>query len=202
MQVTILLSTNKQTCNNHHHHHLTCIHHHQCLSTIRVIRHLTMPHPQQLHFTLHHVHIQMNRSICLFNHVSILFPFNLYLHPFFVLDPSYYCPTPYSMPENSPQSFISSTPVHSSNVCLLPSTQVRTNCFHSYLETECLVSISSNINNRMFHDPDWLIISFLGISTKTPSSTSSTYNSNVISNTLSSKLILLFYLCNKCLDFF
>ena len=39
------------------------------------------------------------------------------------VDPSYYSPIPYSMHQPS-QSFISSTPLPSSNVCLAPSTQV------------------------------------------------------------------------------
>lgn len=65
------------------------------------------------------------------------------------------------MPENSPQSFTSSTPIHSSNVCLLPPTQVRDTSFHTHIEAECVVSTifesqsfnSSLLKSSLFQEP-------------------------------------------------
>ena len=113
----------------------------------------------------------------------------------FYLDPSYYCPTPYSMPEHSPsqQPFISSTPVQPSNVYSLPSTKVRINFMrHSYLEEEYCVSIYWNPSARVFPEHDSIaIFSSLGVTTKTSSSTTPTSIYDLISNSLSRKSFIL-----------
>jgi hypothetical protein len=63
---------------------------------------------------------------------KLIFQYKILFIYFFISDPSYYSPTAYSMPEYQ-QPFASSTPLPSSNVCLVPLTKVRFKLFSPQL---------------------------------------------------------------------